>query len=538
MDSLELLRALPADQRAAVRARVIDGLDYSEAADVLGCSEMVVRQRVSRGLRRLRASGGPAMSTLPQLRDSVVAAAERRAREGPTREPGGSNDPGGRRWRRTLLISIAVGLVPCRRGLCQWGDPVRDAGAGLAGPAVHGADHRRRSADAGDGAHAARLDAGSGRWSAVGHARVHDEPRPRLRRGRRLAEGKLVAVGQDYAFGNDGRYHVLGVPSGGAGSGDWCSALDRYDRLFINQMWGEQPASAWQSRCFAPGSPPGGHMRHEPECPMRDERNLYFGLLGPDAESVTYVLGGQHHTLATSGPEGAYLIVTRSTPGQLLDRRRDRRGRPDRRADHRNPLPGRRDLPHHLQELDRRSLRVHAEPQRARRLRRAARTRLHAPQVATPVHATLIRTHGGRYELRLAIRSRVALRNAASGYNFAWYVPGTRFENHGTYHTEANIAAGQIISTTTCPLPAGYIHGTVSLYEPNEPYTSKSEVVYAYKYEKTGELVGGFAVHVPGKPSHTSPESTALENRGESPLASCSRTPTGRRGRAGRVRLR
>lgn len=59
MDSLELLETLPADQRAAVRARVIDGLDYSEAAEVLGCSEMVVRQRVSRGLRRLRALVGP-----------------------------------------------------------------------------------------------------------------------------------------------------------------------------------------------------------------------------------------------------------------------------------------------------------------------------------------------------------------------------------------------------------------------------------------------------------------------------------------------
>jgi RNA polymerase sigma-70 factor (ECF subfamily) len=59
VDSLRLLEALPADQRAAVRARVIDGLDYSEAAEVLGCSELVVRQRVSRGLRRLRALVGP-----------------------------------------------------------------------------------------------------------------------------------------------------------------------------------------------------------------------------------------------------------------------------------------------------------------------------------------------------------------------------------------------------------------------------------------------------------------------------------------------
>jgi RNA polymerase sigma-70 factor, ECF subfamily len=54
VDSLTLLEALPHDQRAAVRARVIEGLDYSDAARALGCSELVVRQRVSRGLRRLR----------------------------------------------------------------------------------------------------------------------------------------------------------------------------------------------------------------------------------------------------------------------------------------------------------------------------------------------------------------------------------------------------------------------------------------------------------------------------------------------------
>jgi RNA polymerase sigma factor (sigma-70 family) len=59
MDSLRLLEALPVDQRAAVRARVIDGLDYGAAARALGCSELVVRQRVSRGLRRLRALVDP-----------------------------------------------------------------------------------------------------------------------------------------------------------------------------------------------------------------------------------------------------------------------------------------------------------------------------------------------------------------------------------------------------------------------------------------------------------------------------------------------
>lgn len=51
-----LLAGLPAHERAAVSARVIEERDYGEIARSLGCSEMVVRKRVSRGLARLRAA--------------------------------------------------------------------------------------------------------------------------------------------------------------------------------------------------------------------------------------------------------------------------------------------------------------------------------------------------------------------------------------------------------------------------------------------------------------------------------------------------
>jgi RNA polymerase sigma-70 factor (ECF subfamily) len=51
---VELVEALPERQRIAVRARVIEGREYSEIARELRCSELVVRQRVSRGLTRLR----------------------------------------------------------------------------------------------------------------------------------------------------------------------------------------------------------------------------------------------------------------------------------------------------------------------------------------------------------------------------------------------------------------------------------------------------------------------------------------------------
>jgi RNA polymerase sigma factor (sigma-70 family) len=41
------------NQREALRLRVIEGRSYAEIADALGCSEDVVRARVSRGLKRL-----------------------------------------------------------------------------------------------------------------------------------------------------------------------------------------------------------------------------------------------------------------------------------------------------------------------------------------------------------------------------------------------------------------------------------------------------------------------------------------------------
>jgi RNA polymerase sigma factor (sigma-70 family) len=46
---------LRADQREALRLRVIEGRSYPDVARALGCSEQAARARVSRGLRRLSA---------------------------------------------------------------------------------------------------------------------------------------------------------------------------------------------------------------------------------------------------------------------------------------------------------------------------------------------------------------------------------------------------------------------------------------------------------------------------------------------------
>ncbi len=48
------LSEMPESEREAIRLRVLDESSYTKIASELGCSEAVVRQRVSRGLSRLR----------------------------------------------------------------------------------------------------------------------------------------------------------------------------------------------------------------------------------------------------------------------------------------------------------------------------------------------------------------------------------------------------------------------------------------------------------------------------------------------------
>jgi RNA polymerase sigma factor (sigma-70 family) len=54
VDVRRLLATLPASQREAVVRRVLADESYAVIADEIGCSEQVVRQRVSRGLAALR----------------------------------------------------------------------------------------------------------------------------------------------------------------------------------------------------------------------------------------------------------------------------------------------------------------------------------------------------------------------------------------------------------------------------------------------------------------------------------------------------
>jgi hypothetical protein len=129
----------------------------------------------------------------------------------------------------------------------------------------------------------------------------------------RLVDGRLGVLGQDGAFHNDGRFHAL--PPGVFQF--WgCTPLDGNGRSYFAAYVDGIPASGYQA-CT-----PAGARRtptQPPSCPAADERALYYGALGAQATSITYTIGGHTHTTPTTGPDGAYLIVTQATPGANPD---------------------------------------------------------------------------------------------------------------------------------------------------------------------------------------------------------------------------
>jgi hypothetical protein len=138
----------------------------------------------------------------------------------------------------------------------------------------------------------------------------------------RLFDGRLGALGEDGAFHDDGQFHE--IPTGSSVRFFACSALDANGRIFNNVTVGDEPASGWSgfeacvpATATAPEkSPERGHAIGI--CPQADERDLYYGLLGPEATSITYTSEGEARTLPTAGPDGAYLIVTDAPSHQLF----------------------------------------------------------------------------------------------------------------------------------------------------------------------------------------------------------------------------
>jgi hypothetical protein len=124
----------------------------------------------------------------------------------------------------------------------------------------------------------------------------------------RLVDGKLGVLGRDGSFGNDEKFHetradVLAPLA--------CQQPDAAGHVFIAMTSVGLPDSGDGAACAVKDY----KANTRPLCPPESLRTVYYGLLGPQGRAVTYVgADGSVVRQPASGPEGAYLVVLRTSP--------------------------------------------------------------------------------------------------------------------------------------------------------------------------------------------------------------------------------
>ncbi|HEY1689572.1 MAG TPA: hypothetical protein VGF95_11995 [Solirubrobacteraceae bacterium] len=132
----------------------------------------------------------------------------------------------------------------------------------------------------------------------------------------RVDFGTIGVLGADGAFGDDGRFHPL---SGDVYDPFGCGNTDADGDAFLNVALEGVPVSGVTGDVKQTGGCEAGGGGSPVEagrkrCPESDLREIYYGLLGPQAVSITYrTPGGSLHRISTVGHEGAYLLVFRQS---------------------------------------------------------------------------------------------------------------------------------------------------------------------------------------------------------------------------------
>ncbi|MGO9976679.1 MAG: hypothetical protein ACLP01_28510 [Solirubrobacteraceae bacterium] len=147
----------------------------------------------------------------------------------------------------------------------------------------------------------------------------------------RLRGDQLGVIGKDGSYGDDGRFHPF-APS--TTNQVFCAQDDAHGHAFMTIQLGALPASgvgagnqtATQCRTAAEVARMKRILRIRYAaglralieqvliCPQRDLRFIQYGLLGPDANAITYTYDGRHVVERTHGADGAYLVVGPATP--------------------------------------------------------------------------------------------------------------------------------------------------------------------------------------------------------------------------------
>jgi hypothetical protein len=312
----------------------------------------------------------------------------------------------------------------------------------------------------------------------------------------RVVGGRLGVLGEDRAFHDDGRFHEL--PANVVSDPLNCTALDAAGRSFQNTVAVDVPSSGWteQGSCDAPLSTRG--VPAEELCAEADERVLYYGQLGPRARSVSYRLDGRLHTVATVGPQGAYLIVIAAAG-------HDTHG--DFSASGTSAL-----LNSPITQIgysDGSVCRIWLKPGQIRSFHACppvgytpiATPKLTRALVASPVHVRLRRSRrGGRWLIVVEFRARQAVSSARSSYVFTLRRPprpGSRSPS-GTLagSMQGNIARGGLVHETFSAGRPGSYSGMV-FYVRSSGAGALANPLMGLPRQGRSTLVGRFAIRIP-----------------------------------------
>jgi len=250
----------------------------------------------------------------------------------------------------------------------------------------------------------------------------------------RVLDGELGTLGVDGAFANDDRFHPLPAELTTGPGG--CAPLDARGELFIAVSESDVPRSASVfRRCDPPGMAVAA--RREELCPEQDERNLYYGLLGPQATSIAYEHEGVTRTISPLGPQGAYLIVVQHGAGHDLNGVTSGlmpTGSPITRITYRGGLVCRVSRSQGPAPTGRCKTPPGYVP--------APTPHPTAAQLDTPITATVSRSPTAAWSITVAFRARVAITNALNQYTVELQQPGTP-RALGIAGTSSDLRTGQ-----------------------------------------------------------------------------------------------
>ena len=124
----------------------------------------------------------------------------------------------------------------------------------------------------------------------------------------RVVDGRLGALGIDGAFGDDDLLHPF---TAGLFDPQPCAVPDADGHAFLSQAATGYPAAATGFYLVAQAGGCRASLQGlRGDCASSRLRDLYYGLLGPDAVSISYrTPSGAVRSEPTTGPDGAYLLV-------------------------------------------------------------------------------------------------------------------------------------------------------------------------------------------------------------------------------------